>query len=288
MYKASRYFRLLLIVAAMAVCGGAAAGPETDVCGRYWPAVSVPHQDVTLSSKLDENIAAVHVEEGERVRAGQVLIEFDSRVIEARIAVAEKEADFDARIARATADLDYLTREFDRNQRMGEFLSESELDKAKHAVEAARLDIENLKTQQALAEARLEYYRAEAGNYIVKSPIDGVVSRSWIEEGEMAPVGRRLLEIIAPETLEIHVHLPEACAGLDGDHPALVRFGAAGEREFQGSIHAISPRVDSSSGTFEVTVLVEPGTDEVKPGMACQVKFPHPNPAAGSARRADN
>jgi len=262
------------------VPAGRSAETLPPLSSRYWPAVSLPHIKVRLSSKVDETIHAIKAKEGQGVRAGNVLIAFDARLIEARIAIAEAEADFNSRIARAKADLAYLTRELQRSRGMEEFLSESELDKAKHAMEAARLDLENLKTQRALAVARLNYYKAQAEDYVIRAPIDGVVSRVWAKKGEMARQGEKLIEIISPDVLEVRLHLPEAYTYLVPGQRARVKFAAIKGREFEGTVHIISPYIDSPSGTFEVKLLVRPNATQVKPGMACQVKFLPPDKSA--------
>jgi RND family efflux transporter MFP subunit len=283
MYKHVSRAALGLACAAI-VAWGARAGdgsPEAP-CGRPWPAVSVPHVQITLSSKLDETIQALAVEEGQSVRKGDVLLAFDDRLIAARIRMAEKEADFEARIARARATVRYREGELKRNRQAGDVVTGEELAQSAHAVELARLELKTLETQRALALATLDYYKAQAENYVLRAPIDGVVSRVWIETGEMAQKGQPLVEMISPDRLEVRVHLPETCALLQPGRRALVRFQALEQKVFEGKVTIVAPYVESASGTLEVRVLVTPATPAVKPGMACQVEFP---PAAAKVDR---
>jgi len=261
-------------------CTGAFGGeggqkaPEV-MPARYWPAVSVPHTRVTLSSKLDENILSVEVVEGQIVKKGQVLLRFDDKLIRARIAVAEVDADFEARLNAARAKAEYLAKEYKRSKDLGEYITDSDLDKAYYEAKIAEFDVRELERSQRLAQRQLDFYKTQAKDYVILSPIDGAVARVWVEAGEMAQQGQQLMEVIDPDVVEVRVHLPERYATqVACKQDALVRFpAAAGGKEFRGDVSCVAPYVDSSSGTYMVKVLVRPGTAAVKPGMACEVRF---------------
>ncbi len=276
---------LLLAVCLLAMAaprGRAAPAEEEDFYTRFWPTTSLPRTSVLLSSKLNETVSAVNVEEGQRVAEDVVLVRFDGRLVRARIAMAETEADFAARIESAQKSYEFYRREHQRlsELRAGVDISESELHRARLQMETARLELAELKRAAELAERRLAYYRAEALNYEVRSPIDGVVSHVWVEPGEMTEVAQPLLEVIDPNLIEVRVQLDESYApNVAPGQGAVVEFPAAGERQFDGRVRVVSPYVDSSSGFFVVKVLVEPDSDQVKPGMACRVRFePFPAP----------
>ncbi|MFO8008913.1 MAG: efflux RND transporter periplasmic adaptor subunit [Candidatus Brocadiia bacterium] len=277
-----RYITAAVLLAVGGLTALAASAPaeptpgESEFCQTLWPTTTMPHTRATLSSKLDEVVADVLVEEGEAVRAGQVLVRFDDGLIQARIATAEVEADFEARIEAARTRHEWLKREYERNQSLepGVDISESELDEARFKMDSARLDVAELERSEELAEKQLQYYRVRAEDYVVRSPIDGVVSRTWIEPGEMAQVGEPLVEVMDPHVIEARVRLDESCVPrvATGQQAAVV-FPATGEQTYGGRVNVVSPYVDSSSGLFVVKVLVEPGTETVKPGMECRVRF---------------
>jgi len=279
------------VAACALVCALVGLYSAFDVAGgedaaSYWRAVSLAYRRAVLSSKLDENVEEVLVQEGQPVKKGDVLVRFDSRLLKARIAIAETEADFEARIKSAQKRYEFLQGEFQRLQRIqgsdesGRFVSEVELAKARYQMETALLELQELDRLRKLKEAELQYYRAQQGDYLIRSPIDGVVAQVWVRPGEMAGKGQRIVEVIDPDVIEVRVHLPEQYAPvvLCGQK-ALVRFPALSPREFEGKVHVVSPQVDSSSGTFLVKVLVEPDVEEIRPGMGCEVTFPQsPHP----------
>ena len=251
---------------------------DKDFFSQSWPALSAPYRHVTLSSEVDETVETVAVEEGQSVKKGDILIRFDSRLIRARIDIAAAEADFDTRIEGAQTRYEYLLNEFQRLEGLGEYKLDVEFDKARYDMNMARLDLDELGRTKRLAEWRLDYYRTEAQNYVIKSPIDGVVSHVWIEPAEMAQKGQQLVEVIAPDIIEVRVlDLPEEhAAKVAYGQQALVKFTTLPEREFAGTVSCVSPYVDSRSGTFTLKILVEPSTETVKPGMGCEVRFVRP------------
>ena len=84
-----------------------------------------------------------------------------------------------------------------------------------------------------------------------------------------------VVEVIDPDTLEVRVHLPEGTLARIGDaQETSVAFAAfPDEPAVPGKIHFISPYVDSRSGKFLVKILVDAKRSQLRPGLACQVRF---------------
>ena len=283
MSKTSSIATIVLIglLAATARSGEPSAAPHAALYLRPWPAVSAPFTHVVLSSKLPENILSIPAKEGQPVKKGDILLQFDDRIIKAQIEVAQKEADFEARIASAQETSDYYQKELDRLKRIqgdaeqGRFVREADMNLAAHNREAARLDVVELGRQKQLANARLSLLQARKDDYTVISPIDGVVSHVYPEEGEMAQQGQPLVEVIDPNVIEVvaNTMAEEHYAQVVRTRRAVVQFETAGERKFPARLHVVSPYVESTSGTFTVKLLLEPDSDEVKPGMKCEITF---------------
>ena len=227
-----------------------------------------------LSSELNGKIDSVLVEEGELVKQGEELLEFDSSVIDAQIKVARLEADYETRIEQAETKYEYLKGEYERRKGLGKFISETKKEEFKQKMVDARLNVEELKRQRTRAEAQLDYYRAEAEQYTVTAPIAGAVSQVKVEAGEMAETGEELLEVIDPHAIEVQIPLPERyVTHIDTGQKALVRFESAGSDPYEGTVFVVQPYVDSTSGRFTVKVLVETESKDVVPGMECEVQF---------------
>ncbi len=245
--------------------------------GRSWPAVTLPHTQIVLSSKLNENVKSIPVKEGDHVSKGDVLLKFDSREIEAQIAIMRTEADYEARIQRHKTRLKYLKREYDRSEELASgdaVISESKLDQDRTKWELAKSKLRDLRRQAQRAQNKLDHYLARKENYLIRAPIDGVVSKIWTEPGEMAQEGEKVLEIVDPEVLEIRAHLPEEYVGdIRPGQQSQVRFPCADESSLVATVYFVSPYVDSSSGTFLIKALAEDNSREIIPGMGCEVQF---------------
>jgi membrane fusion protein YbhG len=91
----------------------AADAPEK-LADTLWPAVSRAHKRVSLGSKTYENVRKVMVREGDAVKKGQVLVQYDDTTLQARINVARAEADMKAQIRNAQTRSAFLARRYRR------------------------------------------------------------------------------------------------------------------------------------------------------------------------------
>jgi len=226
------------------------------------------------------------VDEGADVTEGQKLLEFDSSIIDARIRVAEIQADYEVRIKQARGKYEYLTDEYRRRQEMGKFGKRAKRREAQQKMRDAELNLEELKRQRERAAAELHSLQQKARQYTIKSPIDGTVSNVKVEAGELAQLGTKLIEVVDPDLIEVPVHVPERyLQAVEAGQDATVRFTETDAGPFEGTVDAVLPVVSGSSGMVTVKVLVEVPTRDVVPGMKCDVKF---EGAGRTAERAGN
>ncbi len=155
--------------------------------------------DGTISAKDTANVSAkvsgvaieqVLVEEGQRVKAGQVLAIFDTDAVQQQILQAEAdEAEAQATLANAKADA-------------ARVLPLIDID-AISRQEADRYRTSELQAQAALqsARARLSSQRLSLSNATVTAPVSGIISEKLIEVGQVAG-GEPLFTIIKNGTLE--------------------------------------------------------------------------------------
>lgn len=155
--------------------------------------------DGTISAKDTANVSAkvsgvaieqVLVEEGQRVKAGQVLAIFDTDAVEQQILQAEAdEAEAQASLANAKADAARVLPLIDIDA-----ISRQEADRYRTA---------ELRAQAALqaARARLSNQRLSLSNATVTAPVSGIISEKLIEVGQVAG-GEPLFTIIKNGTLE--------------------------------------------------------------------------------------
>lgn len=206
-------------------------------------------QEATVVSKVRGIIEEIYVEEGDMVRAGQVIarIEDDQYQIEAD---------------RAKATLDRLYNEYQRNKE----LFERELIAAE-TFQNSQYEYESQKATYDLAELNLEYTA-------VKTPIGGVISRRFVKAGNMIGTDQPMYRVTDFTPLQAILHIPEhEMAKIRKGQLAELRVDALPNQTFVGHVERISPVVDSETGTFKVTIYVDETKDLLRPGMFGRVKI---------------
>ena len=164
--------------------GAAASSPAAARVKADGRLVARPGAEVTLGSDLDGTVARVTVDEKDRVRRGQVLIELRADDLKASLAEAK------ARIAEADADIRLATVEVERARKLlgAAVGTPREVDRAERDLDAARARRETVVASVARIEAVLAKTR-------VVSPIDGVVLSRDVHPGETIEAGRPLIRV---------------------------------------------------------------------------------------------
>lgn len=193
-------------------------------------------------------IEQVLVEEGDRVRAGQVLARLESDRL--RLAAVQSQASLD----KLKSDFNRIESVYQRNL------------VSKEAYEQKKYELEGAQASHDLAALALR--EAE-----IKSPIDGVVTQRAIKAGNMIQPQSPAFQVTKMDRLEAHVFVPERdIHKLAADQPAELVVDAWPERTFKGAIERVNPVVDAKTGTVKVTVLMAPGQPELRPGMFGRVE----------------
>jgi HlyD family secretion protein len=229
----------------------------------------------TLSPRIQERLAAVLVDQGDQVKAGQVLARLDDgelrRQVEvAAAAVASAQATAErvrvdearARAVEAQARLEH--------GRITDLLetrvaSSSEMDKAVEQLRVAETDRERARAatleaaqQVVTAERNLDYHRERLGFAQILSPYDGLITRRDRDPGGVVVPGSSILQLIATHELWISAWIDEtASAGLAVGQPAHVIFRSDPEREYRGEVARLGRETDRETREFVVEVRVD-------------------------------
>jgi len=261
--------RMLLsaLVLALAACGGpGSGGPEgagpgdgakaqTAVTVEVAPASLQPisasyFATASLEAPVEAQVVArtsgvllqLLVEEGDQVKAGQVL---------ARIDPARPRLE----VQRAEALLRKLEAELARSRE----LFERKLVAA-DLYEKIRFDVDTQRAVYAMAKLELSYTD-------IVAPIDGVVAQRAAKVGNLIQLNSTVFRIVDTSQLEATLNVPEREIGtLRVAAPVELRVDALPTQVFAGKVDRISPVVDAGSGTFRVVCAIEPDA-QLRPGM---------------------
>jgi RND family efflux transporter MFP subunit len=244
-----------------------------------------------ISARTTGYVRTLRVKPGDRVKAGDVLIELDARdaralALRARAGLdtalaAEAEARNALRSAGAAAQLSRTTRERVSALFASGSVSQQEFEDvdARHAEASAGADMAEARIRAAssrIAEARAEVLQADTVlEYArVTAPFAGRVIERHVDPGVLASPGVLLLTVEQDSGLRVEVPVEETRAGqLVVGQAALVEVDAA-QRGFEGSISEVVPAVDSAARSFVVKVDLPTDDPQLRPGMFARVLFP--------------
>ena len=200
-----------------------------------------------ISAKIMGVVTDVKVRQGERVKAGQLLLSIDAEDIYRQVQAAAHQKE----LTDVTAD---------RYRRLY----------AEQAV--ARQQLDEVETRRKVADA--EYARASANMAFARitSPIDGVVTDKRIDPGSMASPGTHLLTVEDFSAFSIETQADERLINrVAVGMPVEVAIESIG-RTVTGKVVEASPSVDSVSHTFYVKVeMTDPS---LRSGLYAKVRFP--------------
>jgi membrane fusion protein, multidrug efflux system len=207
-----------------------------------------PRGESQVVAKTSGVALQVLVEEGQAVRAGQVLARLDPD----RAAL---------QAAQSAAQLRKLQANFRRSQQLAEqqLVSAADFDQL-------RFDLENARAANRLANLELSYAN-------VKAPISGVIAQRSIKPGNFVQINTPIFRIVDASRLEATLNVPEReIATLRAGQPVKLQVDALPGRTFDGTVDRVAPVVDSGSGTFRVICAFE-GGDALQPGMFGRIRI---------------
>lgn len=152
----------------------------------------------TVSAQIAGNVTRYHVDAGDRVKRGQLLLRIDTRATDAQVAAG------DAGVAQAEAQLAEMKLDYARTAKLLEsrFVSQAALDRADANLKSAQAAVQTARAGAMQATTARSF--AE-----VRSPVDGIVTRRLAELGEFASPGKPLLEIHDPAALRAVAAVPQ-------------------------------------------------------------------------------
>lgn len=198
--------------------------------------------DSQVVAKTSGVALAVLAEEGQHVRAGQVLVRLDS-------ARAQLQA------AQSSAQMRKLEANYARSLQLSkqQLISANDIDQIKY-------DLENARAANRLANLELSYAD-------VKAPISGVIAQRSIKAGNFVQINTPIFRIVDIDKLEATLNVPEReLATLKAGLPVQLRVDALPGKTFRGTVDRVSPVVDAGSGTFRVICAFDNG-GVLQPGM---------------------
>ena len=203
-------------------------------------------------------LSQVLVEEGDRVKKGQVLARLDDRVLLAQLKAKNAKVE-SAKLAVKHSGEELA--EMEKAYRVRAVVL-SEVTKARHKHERDLSELD-------LSRAELAGLKAQLRNSVLTSPLEGTVVERLAEPGEVAgPNTEGVLTVMACDKILAEVSFGEKLyTRLMAGQPVLLTADALPRHDFIGRVYSKSPKVDDKDRSFKVKVFVENQAGELRPGM---------------------
>ena len=218
-------------------------------------------KEIVITIDFSERVQKVLVNEGERIKAGQLLIELDRKKQELRLAryrTSLKEAK--ANLANAQTNLNRQEALF-----AGRNIAQSKLEGAQLARKTARARYE-----EALAAVQLG--ERELADRKITSPAAGQVVKRSVEPGETVNPGASLMVIQVIDAVRVVTYVTEKDINhLSLGSEAVVTTPAVPGRTYSARIESLGSKADSDTGSFSVKLAIPNTEGLLRPGMTARV-----------------
>lgn len=263
-----------------------------------------PKRSVNISADTSGRVTDLAVNEGDRVTQGQFLLQIDPRNLRTRVqsgeaslgAARSQTEQLKLAIDSARAALRQAEDNFKRQQELwkGGLTTREALDRTDNELKMRRADLasqeQQVRTQQlrmAQEQATLESARTDLSKVRIESPINGIVTRRNIEEGETAVVGTMnnagtvLLTIADMSVIEAEVEVDETdIPDVQIGQTAKVSIDAMPDRTFVARVTEIGNSPIQATGAtatqatnFKVVLTLEGEIPAVRPGFTCTAEI---------------
>ena len=250
---------------------------------------------VQVGSEVAGVVLERRVSEGDRVEPGQVLLVLRADDLEANLAQARagqatlqqsRRPQAEATLREALARLEQADREYQRRQQLGQqqLVARESVEQARQARISAQATAEQARSAlQAVARggseeqqeaARVAAAEAALDKTRVRATVAGTVLTRAVEPGDTVQPGSVLLELASDGPTELRVPVDEKNLGvLAVGQQAQAVADAWPQRPFPATVSWISPSVDSSRGSIEVRLQVDPVPEFLRQDLTVSVNI---------------
>lgn len=216
----------------------------------------IPKQELNFLSENAGRVSAIYVDEGSRVSKGQILARIDAEIINTD---------------RETAEANYQNALKDQARYQSSYatggVTQQQLDQAKLATQNAKLRLQA--SQRRLSDAN------------IKSPINGIVNKKYIEVGSFVTAqGTQLFELVDVSKLKLKVNVNESqVANLKIGNQIDIKSSVFPTEKFTGKVTFIAAKADATLN-FPIEIEVANNTNNsLKAGMYGTAIFNFPKQA---------
>jgi RND family efflux transporter MFP subunit len=254
---------------------------------------------VTVSSETEGKVSRILADLGDRVTAGQALIQLDNEkqqynFDQQKAALARALAQYGANdpqhlpeiektpdVQKASADLQQAKQSYERASELFKrtLVARQTLDDAETALQSKKASYDaslqtakNLRASIQASEATMKLADRQFRDTQIRAPFDGYIEKRLVQLGELVKAQMPVIAVVRVDPLKVIAEIPEKMAPWIKDgQPVELHVDAYPQRKFEGKVSRISPAVNTATRAFPFEALV-PNRDAVlKPGTFARV-----------------
>lgn len=217
----------------------------------------------TLSTRMMGFVDKIHVNVGDKVSKGQLLVSINNSDLSA------KQAQASAGVTEAQAAFDNAEKDYNRFKSLFEDNS------------ATRKELDDMRANYNMAKARLDGAKAMGSEVSsqfaysdLRAPFNGVVTSRMIEVGDMANPGVPLLSVEEPGNYEVVASIPESEISKVKSGTEVKAFVRSIQTEVKGKVTEVSTSARNTGGQYLVKIVLDKTDSNILSGMYATVQFP--------------
>jgi HlyD family secretion protein len=229
---------------------------------------NVEMHSTNVSFKNSGRISEILIDEGRRVKKGEILAKIDDDVLKAQYELAK------AKVAESEINLEMCEKDFIRNKDLFKTKSVSE-----KLFDDSRMRYIVAKAQKDAAVANLKIAEMQLDDTVLKSPLDGVVLTNNVEIGEFVSPGIPVFSITSEADTKIKSFVSEnVLSKIKIGGRVYVMIDSLPDKKFEGRVSFISPESEftpknvetkelRTSLMYRIRIVLDGHVDELKHGM---------------------
>jgi HlyD family secretion protein len=239
----------------------------------------------TVSSKVTGKVVEVLIEEGMKVKEGQILARLDDTNIKTALDVTRAQLESaKTAVDETRAQLKLADQEFQRATNLAKqnIASQSDLDKAESDAKSLRARLARQGRDITVAERQVDLWRQQMDDMVIRAPFPGIVTTKDAQPGEMiSPVSAGggftrtgIGTIVDMDSLEIEIDVNESYINrVQPGQPVEATLDAYPDWKIPCKVIAIIPTADRQKSTVKVRVGFDKLDPRILPEMAVKVAF---------------
>ena len=230
----------------------------------------------TLSSRIAAEVVELNFDVNDVVPKGAVIMKFRNDELQARVAQIEASIGADlARKREAIARHKEVALEAKRVKDLfkRKLLAQAALDKSNADLSAADARVQSIHAALKSRMARLDEAKVQLSYTQIIAPYSGVVTKRFVELGEMVSPGQNVMSGLSLQQLRAVVNVPQYL--FDDVRSAELPLILVNNRQIQSKKMTVNPHADAESHSFQIRIDFTENLEAVSvyPGMLTKVQF---------------